>query len=148
MGRFWLLQQDYDSYIINALENETPIVRKINSKKITRSIQYRYCKSNKNHIYIGRQMPGIDGSPWGNPFVDKRGNVVKYHKYLLKMDSNKRRKLLKPLFGKILYCWCVNDDCCNITLRQVKTMKCHGLILAQFCARSILSKYNVNYESN
>lgn len=81
--------------------------------------------SNKNHVYIGRDMtlyvPGAVGSKWKNPFSAKKYGLDKclqlYEEHLL---SNKDlMKSLPELKGKILGCWC-------------KPNKCHGDILMKY----------------
>jgi hypothetical protein len=91
--------------------------------------------SNKNHIYIGRDMsfyvPGTDGSIWQNPFpVAKserqyKNDAIRYtldesldnfRKYI--EDNKELISKLHELNNKVLGCWCYPS-------------RCHGNVLAE-----------------
>jgi hypothetical protein len=89
--------------------------------------------SNKNNIYIGRDMsfyvPGTFGSIWKNPFlVKKSSSDMRKNTYTLDDSLTKYRQYiesnydlvakLKDLDGKILGCWC-------------KPHRCHGDVLIE-----------------
>lgn len=93
--------------------------------------------SNKNNIYIGRDMsfyvPGAIGSIWGNPFpvkkspTDMRKNTftldVSLAKYRQYIESNPDLVAkLKDLDKKVLGCWC-------------KPHPCHGDVLVELIAK-------------
>lgn len=64
----------------------------------------------KNAVYVGR--PSI----WGNPFTigidGTREKVIqKYQERLNTISSDYRKKMLEPLRGKDLVCWCAPSPC-------------------------------------
>lgn len=117
-----------------ALRLFTPKVRKMNSKQM-RNYNMAYDISNKDHVYIGRTMPGLMGSKWGNKYT---GNdcIPKYIAMLGNMSREQLLDYLKPLYGKYLYCWCIIDDCRDILRRDPYKFVCHGQVLAYYCANN------------
>lgn len=83
---------------------------------------------NPNHIYIGRDMTcyvkGAKLSKWCNPFSSKKVGFLKclelYTEYL--KNNKELMSQLDELDGKVLGCWCREDDSSGII--------CHGDILA------------------
>ncbi|QKF94416.1 DUF4326 protein [Fadolivirus algeromassiliense] len=84
---------------------------------------------NPNHVYIGRDMSvyvkAAKGSKWCNPFNVKKYGLNKclelYTEYI---KSNKELlSQLNELDGKVLGCWCREDNSPDIV--------CHGDVLVQ-----------------
>lgn len=96
------------------------------------------CLEDKNNIYIGRR--GIlviderrfpeENSPWANPYkVGKDGDlkeVLKKYKIYIKEKISNKEVNLNELFGKNLYCWCVEKP---TKYNKNKNCVCHGEIL-------------------
>jgi hypothetical protein len=66
----------------------------------------------KNTVYVGRP------TKWGNPFrmnfAWERGMVVEcFEEYLNNMPKHKLEKLIAPLRGKDLACFCPLDEPCH-----------------------------------
>lgn len=84
-----------------------------------------HVKEAPSDVYIGRAMPGLSGSPWGNPFQvtseSPRDTVVRLFADYTAQREFPRAKV--PLLrGKTLGCWCRG--------RANPSRACHGEVLA------------------
>jgi len=69
-------------------------------------------KMPKDAIYVGRP------TRWGNPYkvgedLPLKMAVALYAQRLQRMSPQERRKLLEPLRGKHLVCWCRPESMCH-----------------------------------
>jgi hypothetical protein len=63
-------------------------------------------------VYVGRP------TKWGNPFpindtTTREKSVALFEDYLRKMPAAERERLLAPLRGKDLSCWCHLKEACH-----------------------------------
>ncbi len=60
-------------------------------------------------VYIGREMPGLKGSRWGNPYrgEDRWTNLARYRPWLVaQLADPEFRAATLALRDKTLGCWC------------------------------------------
>lgn len=84
-------------------------------------------------VYIGRTMPGIPGSPLGNPFKPSDGSftartacIERYRGWLLSQPQNgnawhelRRLKSLARRGDLYLLCWCAPQSCHGDVVKTV-----------------------------
>lgn len=79
-------------------------------------------------VYIGRDMPGLKGSRWGNPYrgEDRWSNLARYRSWLVvQLADPEFRAATHALRGKVLGCWCAPRG----GLTATEPLVCHGQIL-------------------
>ena len=80
-----------------------------------------HCKEEEFDIYIGRAMPGLPASKWGNPYQmgrdGTRDEVCDKHEQDL-INNPELFSEITELRGSVLGCWCKS--------RRTPKNRCHG----------------------
>ena len=90
-----------------------------------------HCKHEKFDVYIGRQMPGFNGSMFANQYrigVDgTRPEVLKKYELWLREQLRNSPFLMKEILkldGKVLGCWCSPKPCHgDIIIKLINELK-------------------------
>lgn len=92
-----------------------------------RATQVVHLRKQDYDVYIGRAMPGLSASVWGNPFrIGKDGSredVIRRYEVWLKEQPELMARL-PEIQGRTLGCWC-------------KPSACHGDVLARLADAAV-----------